>query len=205
MPSRRRHPRRGVCGTAYGTSRPPVRKESTGEHDGVGAGIGAELAEVTRARSNPHPVAESPCPSCSTGRFQRAKSCKTRCTRHRLASTAARSVLCWRGLLTACGYRVPERHTTTVKRCNMVLDAVLLMSCAYTADGLGCGRIESRDQGGGPTRPAGLRARPSTRVAGMVSQMKAAVARSRPEDRSAAPRDGCCCRLKTYSRRGATT
>ena len=128
---------------------------------------------------------------------------KTRCTRHRLASTAARSVLCWRGLLTACGYRVPERHTTTVKRCNMVLDAVLLMSCAYTADGLGCGRIESRDQGGGPTRPAGLRARPSTRVAGMVSQMKAAVARSRPEDRSAAPHDGSCCRLKTYSRPGA--
>ena len=107
------------------------------------------------------------------------------------------------GLATACGYRVPERHTTTVKRCNMELDAVLLMSCAYTADGLGCERIESRDQGGGPTRPAGLRSRPSTRAAGMVSQMKAAVARSRPEDRSAAPRDGSCCRLKTYSQPGA--
>ena len=107
------------------------------------------------------------------------------------------------GLATACGYGDPERHLTIVKRCNMELDAVLLMSCAYTADGLGCERIESRDQGGGPTRPAGLRARPSTRVAGMVSQMKAAVARSRPEDRSAAPRDGSCCRLKTYSRPGA--
>ena len=107
------------------------------------------------------------------------------------------------GLATACGYGDPERHLTIVKRCNMELDAVLLMSCAYTADGLGCERIESRDQGGGPTRPAGLRARPSARVAGMVSQMKAAVARSRPEDRSAAPRDGSCCRLKTYSQPGA--
>ena len=107
------------------------------------------------------------------------------------------------GLATACGYGDPERHLTIVKRCNMELDAVLLMSCAYTADGLGCERIESRDQGGGPARPAGLRARPSTRAAGMVSQMKAAVARSRPEDRSAAPRDRSCCRLKTYSRPGA--
>ena len=107
------------------------------------------------------------------------------------------------GLATACGYGDPGRHLTIVKRCNMVLDAVLLMSCAYTADGLSCERIESRDQGGCPTRPAGLRARPSTRAAGMVSQIKAAVARSRPEDRSAAPRDGSCCRLKTYSQLGA--
>ena len=61
------------------------------------------------------------------------------------------------GLATACGYGDPERHLTFVKRCNMELDAVLLMSCAYTADGLSCERIESRDQGGGPTRPAGLR------------------------------------------------
>ena len=200
MPSRRRHPRRGVCGTAYGTSWPPVRKESTGEHDGVGAGIGAELAEVTRARSDPHPVAESPRPSCSTGRFQRAK---------KLQKTVHAPPACQHGrslgsmlerLATACGYGDPERHLTIVKRCNMELDAVLLMSCAYTADGLGCERIESRDQGGGPTRPAGLRARPSARVAGMVSQMKAAVARSRPEDRSTAPCDGSCCRLKTSSR-----
>ena len=107
------------------------------------------------------------------------------------------------GLATACGYGDPERHLAIVKRCNMELDAVLLMSCAYTADGLGCEQIESRDQGGGPTRPAGLRARPTACAAGMVSQMKAAVARSRPEDRSPAPRDGSCCRLKTYSRPGA--
>ena len=47
------------------------------------------------------------------------------------------------GLATACGYGDPERHLTIVKRCNMELDAVLLMSCAYTADGLGCERIVS--------------------------------------------------------------
>ena len=34
------------------------------------------------------------------------------------------------GLATACGYGDPERHLTIVKRCNMELDAVLLMSCA---------------------------------------------------------------------------
>ena len=64
------------------------------------------------------------------------------------------------------------------------------MQLVPTLLGLGCERIESQDQYGGPATPAGLRSRSSARVAGMVSQMKAAVARSRPEDRSAAPREG---------------
>ena len=119
-------PRRGVRGTTYGTSRPPVRKESTGEHDGVGVGIGAELAKVTRARSDPHPVAESPRPSCSTGRFQRAKVGKTvhappACQHGRSLGSMLE------GLATACGYGDPERHLTIVKRCKLTWS---LMPCS---------------------------------------------------------------------------
>ena len=60
-----------------------------------------------------------------------------------------------------------------------------------TADGLSCGRIESQAQGGGPVMSDERRAHASARAAGMVGQMKAAEADSRPEVRvRCSPRRG---------------
>ena len=47
-------PRRGVCGTTYGTSRSSVGTESFREHDSIVTGIGAEHADATSARSLTH-------------------------------------------------------------------------------------------------------------------------------------------------------
>ena len=80
-------------------------------------------------------------------------------------------------------YGLPERHTTIVKRCDMKLDAVHPCAQLMSADGLSCGRIESQARGGGPVRADELRAHTSARAAGMVGQMKAAEADSRPEVR----------------------
>ena len=100
-------------------------------------------------------------------------------------------------------YRLPERHTTVVKRCDMKLDAVHPCAQLMSADGLSCGRIESRARGGGPVTSDELRAHASARAAGMVGQMKAAEADSRPEVRvRCSPRRGPLS-PQTYSRLGA--
>ena len=51
-------PRRGVCGTTYGTSRSSVGTESFREHDSIVIGIGTEHADATSALSDAFPVSE---------------------------------------------------------------------------------------------------------------------------------------------------
>ena len=105
-------------------------------------------------------------------------------------------------------YGVPERHTTIVNRCDMKLDAVPLTAPMRTAHvgwwiELLMDAIESQAQGGGPVRSDELRAHASARAAGMVGQMKAAAADSRPEVRvRCSPRRGPSS-PQTYSRLGA--
>ena len=83
-------PRRGVCGTTYGTSRSSVGTESFREHDSIVTGIGAEHADATSALSDALPVSEGARPSLCRGRFQRAQNAVRRCTRHTPPLTAYR-------------------------------------------------------------------------------------------------------------------
>ena len=124
FPSRRRHPRRGVCGTTYGTSRSSVGTESFREHDSIVTGIGSEHADATSALSDALPVSEGARPYLCRGRFQRAQKCCW--TVHAFpAEPYGRSLISMlEELAVACGYGDPERHTTILKRCDMKLDAV---------------------------------------------------------------------------------
>ena len=115
--------RRGVRGITYGTSRSSVGTESIREHDSIVTGIGAEHADATSALSDAFPVSEV---DLCRGRFQRAQKCSW--TVHafpaELYGRSLSSML--EELAVACGYGVPERHTTILKRCDMKLNAVRL-------------------------------------------------------------------------------
>ena len=119
-------PRRGVRGITYGTSRSSVRTESIREHDSIVTGIGAEHADATSALSDAFPVSEGARPYLCRGRFQRAQKCSW--TVHAFpAEPYGRSLSSMlEELAVACGYGVPERHTTILKRCDMKLNAVRL-------------------------------------------------------------------------------
>ena len=119
-------PRRGVCGITYGTSRSSVGTESFREHDSIVTGIGAEHADATSALSDAFPVSEGARPYLCRGRFQRAQKCSW--TVHAFpAEPYGRSLSSMlEELAVACGYGVPERHTTILKRCDMKLNAVRL-------------------------------------------------------------------------------
>ena len=119
-------PRRGVCGTTYGTSRSSVGTESFREHDSIVTGIGAEHADATSALSDALPVSESPRPACLAGRFQRAQKCCWTVHAPQAAPYGRSLSSMLEQLAVACGYEVPERHTTILKRCDMKLDAVRL-------------------------------------------------------------------------------
>ena len=119
-------PRRGVRGITYGTSRSSVGTESFREHDSIVTGIGAEHADATSALSDAFPVSEGARPYLCRGRFQRAQKCSW--TVHAFtAEPYGRSLSSMlEELAVACGYGVPERHTTILKRCDMKLNAVRL-------------------------------------------------------------------------------
>ncbi|MGB1596030.1 MAG: hypothetical protein ACPIOQ_24930 [Promethearchaeia archaeon] len=119
-------PRRGVRGITYGTSRSSVGTESIREHDSIVTGIGAEHADATSALSDAFPVSEGARPYLCRGRFQRAQKCSW--TVHAFpAEPYGRSLSSMlEELAVACGYGVPERHTTILKRCDMKLNAVRL-------------------------------------------------------------------------------
>ena len=119
-------PRRGVCGITYGASRSSVGTESFREHDSIVTGIGAEHADATSALSDAFPVSEGARPYLCRGRFQRAQKCSW--TVHAFpAEPYGRSLSSMlEELAVACGYGVPERHTTILKRCDMKLNAVRL-------------------------------------------------------------------------------
>ena len=119
-------PRRGVRGITYGTSRSSVGTESFREHDSIVTGIGAEHADATSALSDAFTVSEGARPYLCRGRFQRAQKCSW--TVHAFpAEPYGRSLSSMlEELAVACGYGVPERHTTILKRCDMKLNAVRL-------------------------------------------------------------------------------
>ena len=126
-------PRRGVCGTTYGTSRSSVGTESFREHDSIVTGIGAEHADATSALSDAFPVSEGARPYLCRGRFQRAQKCSW--TVHAFPAEPYGRLLIsmLEELAVACGYGLPERHTSILKRCDMKLDAVRLVACTRTA------------------------------------------------------------------------
>ena len=103
----------------------------------------------------------------------------------------------------ACGYGVPERHTTILKRCDMKLNAVRLAARTRTACVWSCRRIEPQTQGGGRKRAGECRARPSARAARKATRTKAVAAHSRPQDGPLVLRVSADRRLKTCSRPGA--
>jgi len=82
-----------------GPSPSSVCTESIGYHLALVTGIGAVDAGTMSALSGPWPVAEHPRTHLPRRGFQCAPSARGRCTRRRLAPTAACCVLCWRGVL----------------------------------------------------------------------------------------------------------
>ena len=81
---------------------------------------------MTSALSDAFPVSEGARPYLCRGRFQRAQKCSW--TVHAFpAEPYGRSLSSMlEELAVACGYGVPERHTTILKRCDMKLNAVRL-------------------------------------------------------------------------------
>ena len=85
-------PRRGVCGTTYGTSRSSVRTESIHEHNSIVTGIGAEHDDATSALSDALPALQGARDDLTfaTDASNVLKSAVGRCTHFRLSPTAAR-------------------------------------------------------------------------------------------------------------------